>query len=195
MSPKARESKQSYALRTRRHATATGQEKKDRTVFRGSGGVLGMGKRQLNVKQDSNHAINFEPAALVLSAPKGRAGWRVRVQEGEKAKQKTRGDCLGLFVLAPPNVLARFWTSNHATNFEPCGSRFVRAFGAQGGGVFGNKKSFASDTMVLTKLPVGQFGIFFLRRLTRRILQAKPKNSPSVPPFGRRRLFANGCRW
>ena len=37
-----------------------------------------------------------------------RAGWRcVRVQEGEKAKQKTRGDCLGLFVLSLHN------------NFEP----------------------------------------------------------------------------
>ena len=55
-------------------------EKKDRTVFRGGvGGALGMEKRQLNIKQDSNHA----------------------------------------------------------TNFEPCGSRFVHAFGAQGG-VFGS---------------------------------------------------------
>ena len=72
------------------------------------------------------------------------------------------------------NVLARFWTSNHATNFEPY-----------------DIKNY-SDTLRLTKLPVGQFGIFFLRCLTHRISQAKPKNSPSVPPFGRLRLLREG---
>ena len=80
-------------------------EKKDRTVFRGGvGGVLGMEKRQLNDKQDSNHSTNFEPAALVLSAPKGRAGWSVRVQEGEPTKKPRR---LAWFPLSYPN------------NFEP----------------------------------------------------------------------------
>ena len=33
---------------------------------------MGMGKRQLNIKQGSNHATNFEPAALVLSTPLAR---------------------------------------------------------------------------------------------------------------------------
>ena len=51
------------------------------------------------------------------------------------------------------------------------------------------EKKESNDTLRLTKLPVEQFGVFFLRRLTRRILQAKPKNSPSVPPFGRLRLL------
>ena len=54
------------------------------------------------------------------------------------------------------------------------------------------KKDTYNDTLKLTKLPVGQFGIFFLRCLTHRISQAKPKNSPSVPPFGRLRLLREG---
>ncbi len=42
------------------------------------------------------------------------------VKSKRKCQKKTRGDCLGLFVLAPPNALARFWTLNQTTNFEPC---------------------------------------------------------------------------
>ena len=63
---------------------------------------------------------------------------------------------------------------------EPCDK--LRAF----------TKDTISDTLRLTKLPVGQFGIFFLRCLTHRISRAKSKNSPSVPPFGRRRLLREG---
>ena len=47
-------------------------------------------------------SAEFQRKFCPLSAPFGRAGWSVRVQQREKAKQKTRGDCLGLFVLAPP---------------------------------------------------------------------------------------------
>ena len=63
----------------------------------GVGGVLGMGKRQLNIKQDSNHATNFEPCgsrrqnfkrnSAPLSAPLAR--WVERSGAGgEKGKTK-----------------------------------------------------------------------------------------------------------
>ena len=39
----------------------TAREERSHGLSGGVGGVLGMGKRQLNVKQDSNHATNFEP--------------------------------------------------------------------------------------------------------------------------------------
>ena len=66
------------------------------------------------------------------------------------------------------------------------------------GGVMGigerlqKMKNYYNDTLVLTKLPVGQFGIFFLRRLTRRILQAKPKKYAVSASL---RSAPSVCKW
>ena len=101
-------------------------------------------------------------------------GWR----GGKKDRTVFQGEWVGCWGLMQESQRENTHRACSFLNIEPCDK--LRA------------KDTISDTLRLTKLPVGQFGIFFLRRLTRRILQAKPKNTPSVPPFGRLRLLREG---
>ena len=78
----------------------------------------------LNAPYFASKTEKFAVSASLRSAPSV-CKW-VSLVRGQRGKERTRkettvGDLFSCWL--PPNVLARFWTSNHATNFEPCGSR------------------------------------------------------------------------